>query len=372
MPNVLPTIPNDPPQGIQALLDKVYLWNPDVSNDLIEKINALLAKLGDESLPDQTDNAGKFLMTDGENISWGNAIKNEAEDPATDIEILTTKTEYSNILIGGGEKSSESVKNAIAIGSKYSPHRAVAGANAIAIGRAVEAKADSSIALGFGAGAWKNGSIAIGNWAQVSAEGAIQLNARYSSRAENNEEGTFKVCLGPLMGDGGNYKLLDVDGTIPTDRYTTTPTDAGTYVPKLTIAEDGTATREWGAESGGGDYLPLSGGTLTGTLVSNVPDFTNSLELPGFKVQRQRQASILTIGASLTLNCGANQDLSPLANGGGTLGYSNRKWANVYTIKLNNGADITVPNKGGTLARVEDITEAVGDISTALTSILGE
>lgn len=47
MPNVLPTIPNDPPQGIQALLDKVYLWNPDVSNELIEKINALLAKLGD-------------------------------------------------------------------------------------------------------------------------------------------------------------------------------------------------------------------------------------------------------------------------------------------------------------------------------------
>lgn len=47
MPSVLPTIPNDPPQGIQALLDKVYLWNPDVSNDLIEKINALLTKLGD-------------------------------------------------------------------------------------------------------------------------------------------------------------------------------------------------------------------------------------------------------------------------------------------------------------------------------------
>lgn len=47
MPSVLPTIPNDPPQGIQALLDKVYLWNPDVSNELIEKVNALLTKLGD-------------------------------------------------------------------------------------------------------------------------------------------------------------------------------------------------------------------------------------------------------------------------------------------------------------------------------------
>lgn len=49
MPDVLPTINNEPPQGIQALLDTVYLWNPDVANDLIEKINELLAKLGDVS-----------------------------------------------------------------------------------------------------------------------------------------------------------------------------------------------------------------------------------------------------------------------------------------------------------------------------------
>lgn len=49
MPDILPTINNEPPQGIQALLDTVYLWNPDVANDLIEKINELLAKLGDVS-----------------------------------------------------------------------------------------------------------------------------------------------------------------------------------------------------------------------------------------------------------------------------------------------------------------------------------
>lgn len=45
MPDVLPTINNEPPQGIQALLDTVYLWNPDVANDLIDKINELLARL---------------------------------------------------------------------------------------------------------------------------------------------------------------------------------------------------------------------------------------------------------------------------------------------------------------------------------------
>lgn len=45
MPDVLPTINNEPAQGIQALLDTTYLWNPDVANDLIEQINALLEKL---------------------------------------------------------------------------------------------------------------------------------------------------------------------------------------------------------------------------------------------------------------------------------------------------------------------------------------
>ncbi len=204
----------------------------------------------DGSLPDQTDNAGKFLTTDGENVSWGNAVKNEAEDPATDIEILTTKTEDSNILIGGGKKNGESVKNAVAIGSQYSGSHNVAGNSAVAIGKAAQAIANSSIALGFGSKASKSASVAIGNWAQVTAAGAIQLNAKPSSVATNNETGTFKVCLGELLGGGGNYKLLDIDGTIPTNRYATTPTDAGTYVPKLTIAEDGTATREWGTESG--------------------------------------------------------------------------------------------------------------------------
>lgn len=48
MPNIKvePTIPNFPPQGIQAQLDLVYLWNPDVANDLIDQINKALEDLG--------------------------------------------------------------------------------------------------------------------------------------------------------------------------------------------------------------------------------------------------------------------------------------------------------------------------------------
>lgn len=42
---VEPTIPNYPPQGIQAQLDLVYLWNPDVANGLIDQINKALEDL---------------------------------------------------------------------------------------------------------------------------------------------------------------------------------------------------------------------------------------------------------------------------------------------------------------------------------------
>ena len=46
MPNInVPTIPNYPPQGIQAQLDLVYLWNPDVANGLIDQINKALEDL---------------------------------------------------------------------------------------------------------------------------------------------------------------------------------------------------------------------------------------------------------------------------------------------------------------------------------------
>lgn len=42
---VEPTIPNYPPQGIQAQLDLLYLWNPDVANDLIEQLNKALEEV---------------------------------------------------------------------------------------------------------------------------------------------------------------------------------------------------------------------------------------------------------------------------------------------------------------------------------------
>lgn len=42
MPDVLPTIPLEPVQGVQALLDTIYLYNPDVANGIIAVANEII------------------------------------------------------------------------------------------------------------------------------------------------------------------------------------------------------------------------------------------------------------------------------------------------------------------------------------------
>lgn len=140
------------------------------------------------------------------------------------------------------------------------------------------------------------------------------------------------------------------------------------------ITIDGNVISATGGGGGGGDYLPLSGGTLTGDLnfltakvsfVQRASDFNNKM---GTLV-------ILTsnsIGSMTETMAIDNAGIYPSKTNVYACGSRYYKWANVYTTKLNNGANLAVPTTGGTLARIEDIDAAVGDISTALTAILGE
>ena len=72
------------------------------------------------------------------------------------------------------------------------------------------------------------------------------------------------------------------------------------------------------------------------------------------------------------LSLSSTGSISCMPTGDYDIGSQTIKWRRVYATRLNNGADLTVPTEGGTLARIEDINAAVGDISTALTAILGE
>lgn len=102
------------------------------------------------------------------------------------------------------------------------------------------------------------------------------------------------------------------------------------------------------------EWLPLSGGTMTGTIAFAYP--TNKLYAP----------QIMNSNARLFVGSSINQDrfvfdmagTGTLYPGGysSDLGNNSHKWRRVYGQNLNNGADIAVPTTGGTMALVEDIT----------------
>lgn len=111
-------------------------------------------------------------------------------------------------------------------------------------------------------------------------------------------------------------------------------------------------------------YLPLSGGTLTGPLTIDGHSLSATIDNT-FQIQTKGQRYRYYFGSQLWAE-------SLIAGGETALGVPNAPWGVGYVKKLNNGADLAIPTEGGTLARVEDINTAVGDISTALTAILGE
>lgn len=324
---------------------------------------------GGASLPDQTDNAGKFLQTNGTEASWQSAITNLYPYYASSLFItydnqsLNSGQAYigSSVVILSGNQQHWNIKgsgNSVVISGGYVDHSTQYG---VTIGESAKNNAyEGGIAIGYSASTassdsvgniFTNNQIAIGRNAQTKARYAIQLGS-----GTNSDVNTFKVGNA-----NGNFEIMSADGTMPTDRYTITPTVAGTYVPKLTIAEDGTATREWGTESGGagGDYLPLSGGTMTGSLSFSALSKTYELQPTSYGNFR------FLIDGVLTLDIEEGTGLLPARSNYFSLGRAARIWKNVYTAKLSNGADLIVPTAGGTLARIEDINNIVEVLPTA-------
>ena len=173
------------------------------------------------SLPSQTGNAGRFLTTDGTDASWGDALVNAATG-TNSLAILGSCINNNGVALG---------KNAYAV------------TGGVGVGYTAESTWDYGIAVGYQAKAY--------------AIGAIQLG-----KGTNSTAGTMSVGLTTNGTSWTNYTLLDSDGTIPTDRFTTTPSADGSYVPTLTIAS-GVATRTWGTAPSGGSVPTLTWYTVS-------------------------------------------------------------------------------------------------------------
>lgn len=187
-----------------------------------------------EGLPTQTGNSGKFLTTDGTNASWSNRP------------IVKNTQSAGGMAIGHGASISGSNLYSLAV---YGTVTGYDYCVAIGFGARCQSNsgglAGSQIAIGENANTNSSGSIAIGRYANVNIstnKPAIQIGA-----GTNNTANTMCVGLG-----NANYRLLDTDGSIPSDRlknainkYSTMPTAASTnegWIVQFTGTTDSTYT----------------------------------------------------------------------------------------------------------------------------------
>ena len=196
-----------------------------------------------DPLPDQTDNSGKFLTTNGTTTSWAKALVNTADE------------DTKSLAIGGTATPTEGSIGFIAIGADSSAtSNSASMGDAIAIGRSAEAKQES-IALGGSSNAGGRGGIALGMSAKALAEystsvgykaessginsTALGANAKVASNANyaiqigegtNSDANTFKVA-----NINGNFELMSPDGSIPAERLALD----GTAGQILTLSSNG-------------------------------------------------------------------------------------------------------------------------------------
>lgn len=292
-------------------------------------LTAQIAGEGGSSLPDQTGHSGEFLTTDGTDASWaavdalpsqtgqsGKFLTTDGTDASwSDKPLTNTATGYNSLTIGGNAAYNGRSTN-VGINSTAS------SGSSTAFGNSANCSGPYAIAIGASPVASKDYTIAIGNNARAEQIGSIQLG-----KGTNNETSTFYVGLvSDNVGTTVNYKLLDANGTIPTDRFTTTPSADGTYVPTLTISS-GTPTRSWAAPSGGlpsqtgnsGKFLTTDGTDASWAAISalqNTATGTNSLTILSSNATAAQDAVNIGYGSrangyrstSVGTYCGAGQD----------------------------------------------------------------
>ena len=163
---------------------------------------------------------------------------------------------------------------------------------------------------------------------------------------------------GKVLSNNGLYpEWVDMQSGISEIIHDTTLSGSGTAESPLKVADD--------------TYLPLSGGTLTGSLTVNDAVWIQNKDGSGFSIKcnpydarNMVMGGINEITGSFQARFYFSSNSIYPALSTANLGTSSLRWATVYGTKLNNGADIAVPTEGGTLARIEDI-DAIGGDGTA-------
>lgn len=156
-----------------------------------------------------------------------------------------------------------------------------------------------------------------------------------------------------LTGSGTNASPLGLAETIKDEIADKAPKET---VEALTQAVNGII----------GDYLPLSGGTLTGALSFDVTGDTYSYVPIIVNADGESIISAMSDGAGKTTGKSVRIDkLSAVELTSQKIGGAYNAAQHIYVAKIGSGKDaslLTVPDGTGTIARVEDIADAVANI----------
>lgn len=349
---------------------------------------------GGSGLPDQTGHSGEFLTTDGTDASWSDKPLVNNVNGIYSIALASGATASNNGSaigyncngVGGfAAGSSSRSTNGAGVGSS-----AIAtGQGAVAVGRLVTASGASSIQLGDGnmlggatnsdANTFKVAN-ANGNFEIMSADGTIPT-ARFTT--DPVSDGTYVPTLtitsgvatrswsapsGGLPSQTGNAgKFLTTDGTDASwAAVGALPDQTGNAGKFLTT--DGTDA-SWSNELSNEFNIvaPVSVRHWLGIKATNAPSGCY-FRLSGSDIGNKYAETTLYVGYPTTYGPYGGQsyfrfeynytNLSArvarfYAYGTGVdkteLGGPSDKWGAVYTTKINNGADITVPATSGTM-----------------------
>ena len=188
----------------------------DITSGVISVTSPTVIESGVSSSVTNSHSIFGASVTDNYSIAIGN---NASATDEYDISIgnnAYTGGEYS-VALGQGASASSHYTTAVGAGAN-------ASYKSTAVGRSCNASGTYSTAIGWNCRASGNYSIQLGG-AQY---GVTNLDANTIKYANVN----------------GNFEIISANGTIPTDRFTTTPSADGNYVPTLSISS-GTATRSW-------------------------------------------------------------------------------------------------------------------------------
>lgn len=176
---------------------------------------------------------------------------------------------------------------------------------------------------------------------------------------ENEDGSVSTVFLDPYLTRGHTFMLVpvqvltsdtesitiymwqDVIGAIPPFDYDM----AGQVLSTNGMGYEWTELPEAGLTKEEADqtYLPLSGGTLTGSLI-----FSSGPKTYEIRPTTYGNLEFLIAGSKI-LDIEQGAGLLPDRGDAYALGRTGRVWKNVFTARLNNGADIAVPATGGTM-----------------------